>query len=1061
MPSFRGGDNPLGNAAHSPAGAALHRRDKNRSVVGEFGLDVELWSAAPTSKHPNPKASAHVERLHRPQKDVEREIEHRPAAESGTRAQTASSAGAGAPVGAPGFEKSAADAENAVVNLLATSRDVSDALVASCAQGEATGVERILAMTAARKRDRTEENKTRVSAGSKNSTFTVESEGGGNGRSKNLKASTGKSKSHLSTAAGGNRKQQLQMTGTSNTNKIRNYQQDLQQHSNSFSAATTAFPQHQQHQQPSAANDATTGRRSNNSPTPRRGSTVSNVSQTGSSSKNSEAGFSTTSGNLTIEMSKWLEGMAKDKKRTELMRLPSFHHAQGIFRRKVQPQLRLTKLAPDAFDAKEEQTPMKSKQEDVVVTPAMKWEKKKERLEKAKKFVEEQEEKNAEKAYHLEMGAHSPMSDFDCASPFSHTSVWGTFGPPGASGAGPRGGGTRGSSRGETNSKSNTHTNAASCLPNLVSPSKHHGGGDRDAGDGFLSPFSKASKLFVGSPSSTCSPAFSPLSPGSPGRAGALRNASSPNRRLDFDSPGGCPSPASPGGSTLGRRPCFGGSKTRGGKEMPPECWRVRCGARWLRAVQSVFVVLKWRRQWETLKAVRVTFSGIRDRPLLVLPPRLLADAGFSFSRSGPVDATDPPDAVVAPVEQEGSGPTEHFDNAATSTQKHDAEGDLDTQDEARGRSSTAAEKSPSEKDSLEADGASAGENDTNYTRTPTSAARTSSAEEGRVHLPTERLLQPDPALLRVHREQLGFLNAASARKLVCKIRRMKAKVVFRSLTHWTSSGKAMMAFRRYYARVCLIQRWWREACRVLHKTLDRLSRRWAALEEQQLRKKLEKFDRELALAASLSASSTSCDPPRGVDRSSSSALVCSMVPPFKRELPVAERVSVAMIAEHDRLAFLKTALARKRKHEYLPKLQAWEAADAEYRARLERWRDDRRALKFLGANVELTLNKGGIGGSDQAAYPLPDCGFRPVLHVPDAQIYDWIAELGSMGAVSSSTSSRLVATSPYTKVVKGRTAAHHAERREQTNQEAQTSKPRNEPQNLDQVFAEVKKFKF
>eukprot|EP00392_Amoebophrya_sp_AT5.2_P000927 g929.t1 len=535
-------------------------------------------------------------------------------------------------------------------------------------------------------------------------------------------------------------------------------------------------------------------------------------------------------------MSKWLEGMAKDKKRTELMRLPSFHHAQGIFRRKVQPQLRLTKLAPDAFDAKEEQTPMKSKQEDVVVTPAMKWEKKKERLEKAKKFVEEQEEKNAEKAYHLEMGAHSPMSDFDCASPFSHTSVWGTFGPPGASGAGPRGGGTRGSSRGETNSKSNTHTNAASCLPNLVSPSKHHGGGDRDAGDGFLSPFSKASKLFVGSPSSTCSPAFSPLSPGSPGRAGALRNASSPNRRLDFDSPGGCPSPASPGGSTLGRRPCFGGSKTRGGKEMPPECWRVRCGARWLRAVQSVFVVLKWRRQWETLKAVRVTFSGIRDRPLLVLPP----------------------------------------------------------------------------------------------------PARTSSAEEGRVHLPTERLLQPDPALLRVHREQLGFLNAASARKLVCKIRRMKAKVVFRSLTHWTSSGKAMMAFRRYYARVCLIQRWWREACRVLHKTLDRLSRRWAALEEQQLRKKLEKFDRELALAASLSASSTSCDPPRGVDRSSSSALVCSMVPPFKRELPVAERVSVAMIAEHDRLAFLKTALARKRKHEYLPKLQAWEAADAEYRARLD-----------------------------------------------------------------------------------------------------------------------------
>lgn len=149
-------------------------------------------------------------------------------------------------------------------------------------------------------------------------------------------------------------------------------------------------------------------------------------------------------------------------------------------------------------------------------------------------------------------------------------------------------------------------------------------------------------------------------------------------------------------------------------------------------------------------------------------------------------------------------------------------------------------------------------------------------------------------------------------------IRRQLTAQAWECLTAWKRSGTFMVCLKKFTSRIREIQKFWRWAEGNLSETRKRISARWVKLERELLMKKLGNSSKNQNLYQK------------------------------DGDLPLAERVELAMFDANKRIDYLKAEM-RTRRYELLPALLIWQGEMEIYNDNVTQWRANREASKLMG----------------------------------------------------------------------------------------------------------------
>jgi len=192
-------------------------------------------------------------------------------------------------------------------------------------------------------------------------------------------------------------------------------------------------------------------------------------------------------------------------------------------------------------------------------------------------------------------------------------------------------------------------------------------------------------------------------------------------------------------------------------------------------------------------------------------------------------------------------------------------------------------------------------------------------APQFKVSLEVAEILDPEPG------SQAERVAKFAIEMLVQRVRihqaRRAAHIVFDSLKNWHISGRLLFCFSKYTLRVRIIQSSWRGARKRINELNQQISARWIPIEYR------------------LRAIQLNEAPPPGVKRE-------------KNELPLEERVSLAMVPDKRRMAFIAHQMTGKR-YKLLWRLYEWKKEYNSYKKEVKKWQEQRRAYRAIGQRME------------------------------------------------------------------------------------------------------------
>jgi len=164
----------------------------------------------------------------------------------------------------------------------------------------------------------------------------------------------------------------------------------------------------------------------------------------------------------------------------------------------------------------------------------------------------------------------------------------------------------------------------------------------------------------------------------------------------------------------------------------------------------------------------------------------------------------------------------------------------------------------------------------------------------------------------------LAMMSAMRGTKKIIQELRVDAKVVANSLKAWQVAGRCFVLFRKFAQRIVRVQRWWRSVAKHLHEVLDRINKRFMALEKADLMRKL------------------------GGKASSSSEGRRSTT------LSLEDKIALERVEEPLRLKFIENDL-RARRYNLLPQIYLWEAEVRQWHLDYQEWQSANEAHKAMG----------------------------------------------------------------------------------------------------------------
>ncbi|CAD7922350.1 unnamed protein product [Amoebophrya sp. A25] len=179
--------------------------------------------------------------------------------------------------------------------------------------------------------------------------------------------------------------------------------------------------------------------------------------------------------------------------------------------------------------------------------------------------------------------------------------------------------------------------------------------------------------------------------------------------------------------------------------------------------------------------------------------------------------------------------------------------------------------------------------------------------------------------------------------KLLVRLRRRRARIMFETMRNWSRGGNTILAFKKFHRGCRLIQTWWRNCRAHMKKTHEKCAKIWLQIERAHVRERIMRVD---------------------------SGGVAEAI-----QLPLNERISLALLPDSVRSGFISAEL-RAMRYYLLPELYDWVRKAKIYEEDLGRWREDRLAVELLCCHFDV---------------PPPEVVPFPSLKVTVQMVKEWL----------------------------------------------------------------------